>query len=235
MSRRRLILASLLLLCLAPFAAAQDERGAPAQNPKQTFLRAEESPPGSPTAFDFELSDFSYHVSLDGNGARTREGKRARVFNLRLEGGEAIWRVLFSEYEGDLLLICELKSSKGTNGGAAVFRLLQPSMRARWAQRVPSNNISTHREGSSLFMAGIGFIARLDLNSGLYDWRHVNLMKREPGKFVTFGAFDEPTVSGGEVLFREKKYNSNLVRTYDPNIAKTIVADRKTGEIIRVE
>ncbi|HST51893.1 MAG TPA: hypothetical protein VLJ61_07770 [Pyrinomonadaceae bacterium] len=235
MNRGRLIPASLLLLCLASFATAQDERNAPAETLHKTFQQARESQSGPPAVFEFELSDFAYRVSVNGNGARTREGKPTRGFNLRLEGGEEILRVLFAEYDGDLLLICEFKPGKVNIGGAAIFRLLQPSMRARWSQRIPSNGISAHREGSSLFMAGIGFIARLNLNSGQYDWQHANLVKREPGKFVYFGAFDEPEVSGGEILFREERYNENLVRTYDPNIAKTIVADKKTGEIIRIQ
>lgn len=233
-SRRKFICASALLLCHALCVSAQVSRQTVPDEtkPAPTFQTAREVSPtvnaaqsSEPTSFEFELSDFSYRVSLNGNGRREGEGKPTRGFNLRLESGEEIRRLYFSEYSGDLLLICELKSGNGGNGGGAIFRLLQPSMRARWAQRIPSSNISARREGTSLFLAGLGFVARLDLRSGAYDWQHAELNRREPARFK---AFDEPEVVGDEVLFREKA-------GYNPSPTRTIVVDRKTGEIVRVE
>jgi hypothetical protein len=195
---------------------------ASASNPPQTFERAEEVPAGAPKAFEFGLSDFSYHVGANGNGRR--EGGLVRRFNLRLDSGEEITHVYFSKYGGDLLLVCEV--AYGDGGRALVIRLEQPSMRARWKQRVPGYNVVAAREGESLYLAAMGFVGRLNLRSGAYLWRHDGLNRVAAGP-PAFESFEPPEVRGDTVLFREAAAAGRP--------AKTLLVNKQTGKIIRAE
>jgi hypothetical protein len=216
--------AATLFLCLAASAASQDGPSAPAAQPQTSgdFEKAKEVPAGAPKAFEFELSDFSYHVSANGNGRR-EGGGLTRPFNLRLDSGEAITRVYFSKYAGDLLLVCEV--SYGDGGRAFVARIEQPSMRARWKQRVPGKGVAAAREADALYVAATGFVGRLDLRGGKYLWQHDDISKTN-GPPV-FESFELPELRGDTVSFKEAGAGGRA--------AKTIVANKKTGKIIRIE
>lgn len=210
----------LLLLCLS-FARSQSQP-ASAPDPLQTFEKAREVPAGAPKAFEFELSDFSYHVAANGNGRR-EGGGLTRRFNLRLDSGEEIARVYFSKYAGDLLLVCEV--AYGDGGRAFVARLEQPSMRARWKQRVPGKGAAAAREGDALYVAATGFVGRLNLQTGAYLWKHDDISKA--GGPPAFESFELPEPRGDTVSFKESGTGGRA--------ARIIVLNKKTGKIIRVE
>jgi hypothetical protein len=221
-----------LALCLA-LAAGGRSRPAAAQErqpkPPDAFTSAAGTPADFPKAFEFEANGFSYHVAANGNGRRTK-GDRMRRFSLRLDGGDFIEGFRFAVYEGDLLLVCELND--GETRGGLVTRLEQPSMRALWRRDVPAFNVGEPlRDGHDLYLAGAGFVARLDLRTGEYAWQHDDLKgdieaARAGGSPAAFNAFEVPELAGDEVLFRERPvYNQR----------RTLVVNRKTGKIIRIE
>lgn len=220
-SLRRSAHAAALLLLFLSFARGQSPP-ASAADPSQTFQKAGEVPAGAPKAFEFELPGFSYHVAANGNGRR-EGGRVVQRFNLRLELGEEITRVYFSKYEADLLLVCEV--AYGDGGRAFVARLEQPSMRARWKQRVPGSNVSAAREGDALYLAATGFVGRLNLGTGAYLWKHADISKADGPP--AFESFELPEVRGDTVSFRESAVAGRA--------AKTILVNRKTGKIIRIE
>jgi hypothetical protein len=180
-------------------------------------------------AFEFEAGGFSYHVAANGNGRRTK-GDKTRRFNLRLDGPYFIEGLRFAVYEGDLLLACELND--GEAAGGLVVSLEQPSMRALWRQPVPAFNLGEPlREGRHLYLTGIGFVAKLDLRTGEYVWQHEDLhsdaeVARAGVSPDDFNSFERPELAGDTVLFRARPvYNQ----------PRTLVVDRKTGKIIRIE
>jgi hypothetical protein len=190
-------------------------------------VRADAAPEAA--AFEFESGDFSYRVGANGNGRRTRDGKggRERHFNLRLEGRYFIEGIRFAIHEGDVLLVCDLND--GEAGAGLVTRLEQPSMRALWRQEIPAFNVGEPlRDGHALYVTGIGFVGKLDLRTGKYDWSHDGLYdERADEAEKSFNSFEAPELAGDEVLFREKP-------VYNPR-RKTIVVVRKTGKISRIE
>ncbi len=99
--------ASALSPCFARRGAAQEARPAPTPEPAKVFQEARPvntNATPDPEAFEFELRGFDYHVRHNGNGRRTK-GKKTRGFNLRLDRGESVSKLFYSEFEGDLLLI----------------------------------------------------------------------------------------------------------------------------------
>jgi hypothetical protein len=214
------------LLCFVPRGHAQEAR--PAPKPSEVFRQAKpvagRAQP-DPEAFGFELGGFSYHLRLNGNGWRKR-GEKTRRFNLRLDDGW-LTRVYFHDYGGRLLLVCEAGDGEGAWG--FVTLLEQPSMRALWRQTYPAFNVGEPlREGRSLYVTGFGFVGKLDLGTGEFDWKHEDLYDTREGAPKHFNSFEPPRLEGDAVLFRERPvYNS-------PEL-KTLVADKRTGRVIRVE
>jgi hypothetical protein len=221
------LLALALALCLAPCAPARGAQAAAEAGRSNLFQRARqlraEGPPES-AAFEFEAGGFDYHVAANGNGRRTK-GDRVRRFNLRLDGGFYIEDVRFALYEGNLLLLCGVSDAEG--GGGLFLRLEQPSMRALWRQHVPAFNLGEPlREGRHLYLTGIGFVAKLDLRAGAYVWQHDDLYEARGGAAGGFEGFEKPELAGDAVLFRERSVY---------NRPRTLVVNKKTGTIIRIE
>ena len=215
--------ASALMLCLSPSAFAQEAKPAPTPDPAKVFRAAGEvTARGSSVveAFEFEMNGFAYHIKINGNGRRTK-GDRTRRFNLRVDG--LIERVYYSEYRGDLLLVCELDYAE--TGEGVVTLLGQPSMRARWSQRFGTFNVGEPlRDGRHLYVTTIGFVARLDLSTGEVVWQQDDLYGRAGEG--SFNAFTVPEVGGDAVTFRERNFDSTAHR---------VVVNKKTGKIVRVE
>lgn len=219
-----------LALCLAPCVAARGAQDDDAPRQSNGFGRARQvrAPSSSGSmAFEFEAGGFSYHISANGNGRRTK-GNKTRRFNLRFDGPYFMEGLRFAVYEGDLLLACELNDGEAAAG--LVVRLEQPSMRALWRQPVPSFNLGEPlREGPSLYLTGLGFVAKLDLRTGEYVWQHEDLYDdaEVPGASPDdFNSFETPELAGETVLFRARPvYNRR----------RTLVLNKKTGKIIRIE
>lgn len=223
MSRRPYTGASVFALLLAALAAA-----AQPPQPGRLFQTARPVPdaaagaPAEPEAFEFELSGFRYRVARNGAGRRTKD-EEVRLFNLQLEGSDWIERVYFSEYDGNVLLVCGVRDAETGAGFAA--RLEQPSMRALWKAELPAFNVGQPlRDGAHLYLTGIGFVAKLDLRTGRFVWRHRRLHGRAGEG--TFNAFAPPEVSGDAVVFREQA---------EGRPPKAVRVNRKTGKILGVE
>jgi hypothetical protein len=225
-------LAFVFALCLAPCVAARVAQDGDAPRQSKSFERARQvrAPSSSGSmAFEFEVDGFSYHVAANGNGRRTK-GNKTRRFNLRFDGPDFMEGMRFDVYEGDLLLACELND--GDAAGGLFVRLEQPSMRALWRQPVPSFNLGEPlREGRHLYLTGRGFVAKLDLRTGEYVWQHEDLYRetevtRAGVSRDDFNSFETPELAGETVLFRARPvYNRR----------RTLVVNKKTGKIIRIE
>ena len=241
------VLASAFTLCFARAGGARNVQTEPAaasaaaraerEKSHGDFRKAAGTPAEAPTAFEFESGGFSYHISANGNGRRVK-GDKTRRYNLHLGGGESIRRLYFSEYDDDdLLLLCEVE---GEASGASVLvtRLEQPSMRALWKQTAPSDGVDALRRGGSLYLAGTGFVGRLELKNGAYAWSHRD--RRDEG-----GEEAEDEEEGAEVLIPHGRYGLaevsddtvtfSLAQGADSPRPKTVRVNRKTGKIISVE
>jgi len=105
--------------------------------------------------------------------------------------------VYYTSYQGDLLLLFDV--SNGETGWGGVARLRGPDFNAVWHVKIPAFNIGPATlEGPSLYVSGIGFIARVDVDRGRYVWQHEGLYDRRD---QAFNSFDAPVVTPAEVFF----------------------------------
>jgi hypothetical protein len=233
MSRRKFstlvcfALACAYALFSAQVGSAQDARPAPTPKSVKVFHAARalnlNATPDT-EAFEFEMHGFAYHVSANGNGRRTK-GTKVRGFNLLLDRGDSVASLFYSEIEGDLLLLLHLSGAGG--GAGLVTRLEQPSMRGLWRQRIDAPEVGEPlRDGRDLYVTGAGLVGKLDLRTGEYAWHQEGLEDMRGEEPKPFKAFDPPELRGDAVLFRERP-------VYNPR--RTLVLDRKSGKVIRVE
>ncbi len=217
MNCRRLSGALALLLLLAASASPQ---GARAPESPKVFREAKKIAGGSSDSFEFELEGFTYKITWNGAGRRIR-GDSTRPFNLRLDGGDFLERVYYALHRENVILLCEV--TDGESGAGFIARLEQPSMRARWKRHIPAFNVGPGLiEEEHLYLTGIGFVARLDLRKGEFEWQHEDLYRKGKG---SFNSFQTPTVEGDAVLFKEKPVR-------DDTPARTVRVHRRTGKIL---
>jgi hypothetical protein len=174
----------------------------------KTFNRAERLGESEPFDFVFTLSGYRYRITSKGQGARSSRKSSSQPFTLKLYEGAHLVSVSYSEYEGDVLLICE--DSDEESGGGFATRLDRRTLQAKWTAEIPGFNIEPGLiEGRFVYFTAFGFVAKLDLRSGSYIWQHDGLY-REPD---TFNAFERPQIVGDAVLFKDRDFFTGKTTT----------------------
>lgn len=191
----RITNALVLLLLLASLGSGQ--------HASRPFAEAKGLPHvNEPSHFKFSTARFKYEVSKEGRGKRTGGNVPAGNFNLRLESKDYLERAIYhAEYGGGLLLICEV--SDGIYGSGFIARLDGHTLRMKWKRIIPAFNLGPGLiEGQYAYVTGIGFIGKVNLESGAYVWRHEDLYGRDN---AAFNSFELPVISGNTVIFRESE------------------------------
>ena len=174
-----------------------------------------------PSSFEFSTTDHKYKIAANGRGRRSGTGVGLQSFNLRLHEGDTLQRnIYYAPHEGDVVLICEV--SDGESGAGFITRLDGRSLRMKWKRAIPAFNVGEGLiEGDHAYLTAIGFVAKLNLHSGNFAWKHVDLYRDGD-----FNSFEAPRVEGDTVLFKE-------VVTYDEP-AKTLKVQKRSGKIVSV-
>ena len=74
--------------------------------------------------------------------------------------------------------------------------------------------------GETAYVSAIGFIGKIDLKSGMYDWKHHNLYDNEK---YSFNSFDTVLINKTQIEFVSENYRGKAV--------DKVVVDDQTGEI----
>ena len=185
-------------------------------------------------AHDVEFSTSGYKYLISGFGRGRREGKQepVRRFNLRLYKNDLLTNAVHhAEYEGDVLLICEYSNVE--SGAGFITRLDGQTLRTKWKRSIPAFNIGPGLiEDRFAYVTGIGFVGKVNLETGAYAWKHANLYRapREKGSAYSdadFNSFQLPNVEGNFVFFKEVETKANVLSV------KTLKIDKRTGKIVR--
>jgi len=105
--------------------------------------------------------------------------------------------LLAASFACDLIVITEYTDGEGA--GAQVTRLSRDALRPVWTSKSVGFNVAEPLIDSPyVYLAAIGTVAKLDLRSGEYVWRHDGLYDRETG---AFNIFAQPVRRGDTVFF----------------------------------
>ena len=181
---------------------------------------------GDPTHFEISTANYSYSISSSGRGVRKGSGEpKARSFRLRLDRGDRFTGVIYhAEYQGDVLLICE--ATNDLDGVGFIFRLDGRTLRTKWKRTIPAFNVGQGLiDDKYAYVTGIGFIGKINLNSGVYVWRHRDLYRRNN---QAFNSFELPELQGPLVVFSERP-------DYLRKKVAVIKVERASGRIVSLE
>lgn len=185
-----------------------------------------------PSGFEFSASGYKYFITASGQGRREGGSGPIRRFNLRL-GRDFLTRdVYYAEYQGDVLLICEYSDSE--YGAGFITRLDGKTLATKWKRGTPGFNVGQGLiEDKFAYVTAIGFVAKVNLETGAFVWKHANLYRTTPKKKgelysdADFNSFELPEVKADIVSFKE-------VETY-PLPPKTLSVHKRSGRILSIK
>lgn|GEM_PF-2110756 len=170
----------------------------------------------------FFVSGWEYHIDSKGRGYRLKDQTVREDFALTINENDYIEKIQFAVHEEDLILLFGVTDGDGAAGG--IVRLDGKSLSIKWSVWIPAFNLSIGTVDSGfLYQAGIGFVSKIDLNSGKYVWKYDDLYDHVLG---SFNAFEKPVIEDKVVIFREIK---QPVATYDK--PREIHVNIETGKI----
>ncbi len=171
-------------------------------------------------SYDFDKWNFSvgknrYEIRKDGKAKRTNIKNRITNFHIRLDKDELLERAIyFAQYKNDLLLICEV--SVADAGSGFIARLDGKTLKTKWQGNISSFNTTKGLiEGKSAYLAAGGFVAKMNLDTGKYIWKHEDFYRKykEDG---AFNIFETPKIEGNIITLTENqddyKRPSNVIK-----------------------
>jgi hypothetical protein len=164
--------------------------------------------------FVFATSSRHYTVRHDGVGESYGDSSIRKKFDLRVGGQGRLQEIYFLEYEGDLVLIYEVRD--GGSGWGYVERFNQRTLKVSWLAPVNSYNLTSGLiEEHSLYLAGASLVARLDLLAGKWSWEATDSLGQRTKYFMT------PTLQSTSVVVRDDS-------------GATIELDKSTGKVLKM-
>jgi len=134
--------------------------------------------------------------------------------------------IYFLEYKNDLLVIFE--SDIGDGRGAFIVRFNGKTLKPKWQQNIPAFNVAKGViENNSVFLAAIGYAAKINLDTGKYVWKHEDFYRKykEDG---AFNIFETPKIEGNVIILTENQDDHKR----PPNVIKF---NKNSGKVIEVK
>jgi outer membrane protein assembly factor BamB len=155
-------------------------------------------PVGEPERFCFALSDGIYQLESGGEGLRVNaQGTHSFKLDWQHAATMQIESLLMRTLAGDVLLAFQI--TDGESGAATVTRLERSTLRQRWHAHIPSFNISPPViDGSAAYVSAMGFVGRVNLETGSYAWSVRDLYDYRTGHF---NSVDSIRIRGDTVVF----------------------------------
>jgi len=203
-----------VLLCAAVGLAQQGPSASSPAEPRPFDLPVAVAQGRRVIAFEFPVAGFKYHIARNGLGNRTDGDSPARPFNLHLSKGDYIRALYYADYQGDAVLLIEV--SNGAYGAGFIVRVGGALPDIKWKQAIPAINVGRGlMEGDFAYVTAKRLVAKVNLRSGSYAWRHEDLG-------AAFDAFDAPGLDGNTVVFPARRLSGG---------SKAVRADKGTGRI----
>ncbi|MDQ3130350.1 MAG: hypothetical protein M3Q99_06270 [Acidobacteriota bacterium] len=197
----------------------------------KVFSEAKGSRAADNKIYDYEKWFFSigkdkYEINKSGRGKRMKENSSVSTFRFSIEDADYIDRIIyFAEYKNDLLLVGEL--SFGLDGGGFIIRLDGKTLKTKWRTDISALNIAQGLiEDNATYLAGVGFVSKISLETGKYIWKHDDLYRKykESG---AFNVFEIPKIEQNIITFTE---NQDMYKR-PQNIIKFNKTDGKVIEV----
>jgi hypothetical protein len=174
----------------------------------------------------FSIGKNRYEINKNGKVKRISSRNVVTNFRFKLDKDETLARVVyFLEYKNDLILISEVDIFDGR--GSFVIRLDGKTLIPKWQRNIPAFNIAKGvMENNSVYLAAVGFAAKINLETGKYIWKHEDFYNKYK-KTGAFNIFETPKIEGNIVTLTENRDNYKR----PPNKIKF---NKNSGKVIKV-
>ena len=201
-------------------ARGQEAARAAASGHLRVFETAEHSPePVPPYVYSFSIGGDQFTVRGYGEVTKSSPGSPDRTFKLSMDKESGIEHLYYLEDGDSLFFIYEMSDGESGWGNAAGFD--RATLRPLWRVHIPGFNVGDALvEANFVYLTAIGFVAKLNLRTGKYAWKHEGLYERNGA----FNDFDLPRLEGDKVLFRGAGYYGKEPRT--------IIVHKRSGKIL---
>jgi len=164
-----------------------------------------------------------YSYSLSAEGALTR-AKHPKSVTFKLPENYYIESVHFKPLTNRIIFTFSI--SDGDSGSVLVSLFDEDKFSFEWQTELFAFNVSPALiHNNSIYLGGIGVIAKINLDNGNIIWHHSGLYEADT---QAYNSFVTPMIQGEYVIFREQKVPD---ASY-PGIREIQALDR-TGKIIK--
>jgi outer membrane protein assembly factor BamB len=134
--------------------------------------------------------------------------------------------IRFSEILDDFVIF-SFEYTDSDSAGTIIALINLANGHVKWQQSIPAFNSSPLLiSNDSVYVGGIGYVARIDRNNGKILWFHGGFYERATS---AYNSFDKPYFKGNNVVFPNDPRHS----TYPDNFKKRIVVvNIETGELV---
>lgn len=146
---------------------------------------------------------------------------------LDVESGFVVDKLLFTPYHDDLMLAYTV--SDGEYKTSYVSRIDGQTLEPVWNAIVPAFNMGVPAiQKQYIYVTSIGFIGKINVETGEYVWKHEDLWQRNDGGYNSFAL---PILNGEQVIFEE---HPDAGAFYGRQ-AKRIIVNSSNGEILYID
>ena len=171
-----------------------------------------------PCLYDIDGRDYLIHT----NGKISLIDTDITV-NITLPEYFQIEGVKHETYEGDILFNFSIRNCDSAS--TMIVRLASDNLKIKWqTEFIAFNSSQMLIDEGAVYVAGIGTIAKIDINSGSIVWEHDGLYERDS---QAFNSFIKPRRDGDLIIFEENK-----VATAKYFGIRKIIVNRVSGEIL---
>ena len=192
--RRFVLILALVALAIPAARAAQQE--APPVGAGH-FVEAHRAGHDRDATYAFVWRGSRHEVSATGRLDIANGGQSIRrQVRFSTDREDFIERLYVAEHEADLVLVGEL--SNGLDGAGFAVRLGGTTHKTKWRAWISGFNVGDallHERFA--YVTAIGFVAKLDLATGRYAWRHDDLFPKNNA----FNNFAKPALEGTRIVF----------------------------------
>jgi outer membrane protein assembly factor BamB len=171
-----------------------------------------------------EINDTKYEINANGIITCNPHKEGAKSIQVLLPEHFFVEAARAYDFNNDIIFSLQITDGDGGSTIVAMFNL--PSFTLSWAVELGAFNPSPPLvEASSVYIGGIGTIAKIDAKTGRIIWKHTGLYERDTN---AFNSFLKPFRRGAMIIFKEQKVSTSKYQGI-----REIWVNDKSGEIVR--
>lgn len=184
------------------------------------FIRAQQT--GSEFTAVFAWGDASNKYALTAKGVLSSKTDATKP-QLKLSIGKKSWieHLFVFNYENDLMLAYE--TNDGDEGNGHICRIKSSLSGVEWCQSVAGFNMYAAAEADRLYLGAIGFVGRINPETGKLLWQHADLYNKDN----TFNIVCPASETDSTITF-------HATTGIKGEAIKQITLERNTGKIIKI-